>query len=137
MAIIKRCIVCEMCGGPVGLHDAVCPYCGSGLELLGDVPYALPGVRANENAKNDAVLVKRYVDSLESLGYMRPMDVDEILDVLKALKDHCYPYRYYILETISLTLHFRSICMDQSQEKRTTHLEIIKRLDAILGRLTT
>lgn len=136
MTVLRRSISCEACGGPVGIYDESCPYCQTQFEPLGDVQHRLPSARTNPNAKHDSELLKPFLDQFDNFCGARPSDMDELYVVLKSIRNHGYPYRDYLLEFISLSVHFRHICLENDQESRTAHLEILKRLEAIYASLT-
>ncbi|MBP7927801.1 hypothetical protein KAZ57_01500 [Patescibacteria group bacterium] len=136
MQLIRRTIVCGACGGKVTLYDQECPYCNAELEPTDDAKHMLPDSSANPHAAQDALAIQSYVDLFERQIQWYPMEIDGLIEVIRALKNHNYRYRMYIIELIQLAMHFRSICLDDNKKTRETHLEIYKRLDAIYISLT-
>lgn len=137
MTIIRRTIKCESCGTSVTMYDEKCPSCNSDFEPAEAFIHRLPGSRSNEHALEDSELIKPFVDFYLSFHSVRPRDIDNLFPVLEILRDHKYKFRDYILETMSLSLHMRSICQVDTKDRRETYLEILKRLEAIYTSLTT
>lgn len=136
MALIRRVVYCEACGASVGLDEDKCPNCGCFFEPLIEYPYKLKSGSSNPNAFDDASKLKPFVEMFESFGYVLPRDIDALSDVIKAIKVHEYPFRYYVIDLLSLAHFYRSICLDRTKESRETQLELFKRLEAVYFALT-
>lgn len=135
--LVRRTVVCEACGAQVGLNDEECVYCGSQFEPLEKDPSRLPSAKRSQYAAKDAVLLKYHIDKFADLDDFYPDNVDDLIASLRILRDHQYQFRDYILDLFMLIGHFRSICMEDSQDKRQTYLDVYKRLEAIYASLTT
>lgn len=137
MATIRRTIECEACGGPVGLYEDTCPYCGSSLTPLSEIKHRLPSVKSHPHAANDATMLKPFIDQCLMFQIVYPSEIDELWKILDQIRDHNYPFREYILDLTSLVSHFRSVCLKNGQARRDTHLEVLKRLEALYASFTT
>lgn len=136
MALTRRAIVCESCGGSVSLYDEFCPYCGVYLEPLEGMRHRLPSAKTSSYAAEDAVLIKPFVELYVDFGYILPSKLDVLSDILITLRGHQYVYREYIIDLMSLVSHHRSVCLEHDKDCRETHLEILKRLEAVYNSLT-
>ncbi len=135
--LVRRVIVCGSCGGHITLYDIKCPYCGNTLEPLGDTRHVLPHSIESPYAVSDAQAIKPHLEELERFQSFRPVDVDDLYKAIDPLRHHQYPYREYIIDTLSLIVHFRSICTDyHGKDTRDIYLEIYKRVEAIYHSLT-
>ncbi len=136
-SIVRPTINCGACGESVGYYDEKCSACGSHLIPLATLMYTLPSAKNHENAQADSELIKPFLDQLEDFHDFRVTDVDELLEVIKIIRDHNYVYRLYIIDILSLAKHFRGVCRNKDQETRDTYLELYKRIDAVYNSLTS
>ncbi len=137
MAIVRRVILCEGCGASVGYYDNICPHCQSNLEPLANARHKLPSAISNPNAATDAEIIRPIAEFYGNFGrYIRPVHIDDHIEAVMTLRDHGYQFREYIIDLLSLLSFLRSRCFESSTERRETHLEIFKCLDAIHRSLT-
>lgn len=135
--IERSTVTCGACGAAVTVTDVLCPSCGSIFEPLVNDPYTLPSSKSNENAASDAELLKPHVDRFARLCGILPKDIDRLDRVLDAMIDHQYLYRTCLLELKQTAFHMRRICLDDTKDRRETHMEMLLMLEALYKSLTT
>lgn len=138
MKRLRVTVACPACGGPVGLKESECPYCGSKFEVEKEEikidPYNLPDARNNPHAADDALLLKPFLDEYSRRASDKNiMKISEFIELLEDLAKHSYSatMRRYILELRGEVHYYLSICLSKSREREQSHLEIFLRAEAI------